>query len=109
MNPSTDPGAIPANVSLNSRPMVTDGLADDVDDVAQYAASIHPATAAGASAPRPTGQREDHQDQDRRGDYLADPQVRGRAGCLRRRDSGRANIRLASTAPPTAPAVCAAM
>ena len=33
--------------------MVTAGLANDVDDVAQYAAPIQPATAAGASAPRP--------------------------------------------------------
>ena len=58
-NPGTDADAIPANVPVNARPMVTAGLANDVDDVAQYAAPTQPATAAGASAARP-GQREHH-------------------------------------------------
>ncbi len=37
MNPGTEPGAIPAKVSLNARPMVTAGLANEVDEVNQYA------------------------------------------------------------------------
>ena len=33
MNAGTDAGAIPAKVSVNDRPMVTAGLANEVDDV----------------------------------------------------------------------------
>ena len=49
----TDPGAIPAKVSLNARPMVTAGFAKDVDDVNQYADPMYAPTAAGAAADRP--------------------------------------------------------
>ena len=35
MNPATDPGAIPAKVSVKARMMVTAGLAKDVDEVNQ--------------------------------------------------------------------------
>jgi hypothetical protein len=52
MKPGTDPGAIPAKVFVNARPIVTAGLANDVDEVAQYAAPIHPATATGVSEAR---------------------------------------------------------
>jgi hypothetical protein len=38
--PATDAGAMPAKVSLNARPIVTAGLANDVDDVNQYAAPM---------------------------------------------------------------------
>jgi hypothetical protein len=40
MNIGTDAGSIPANVSLNARPMVTAGLAKLVEDVNQYAAAM---------------------------------------------------------------------
>ena len=40
MNPGTEAGAMPAKVSLNARPMVTAGLANDVDEVNQYAAPM---------------------------------------------------------------------
>ena len=43
---------MPAKVSVNIRPTVTAGLANDVEDVNQYAAPIHAATAAGTSADR---------------------------------------------------------
>jgi hypothetical protein len=33
MNMGTDAGAIPANVSVRDRPMVTAGLANDVEEV----------------------------------------------------------------------------
>ena len=33
MKGSTDPGAMPAKVSVRDRPMVTAGLANDVDEV----------------------------------------------------------------------------
>jgi hypothetical protein len=35
MKPGTEPGAIPANVSVNARPIVTAGFANDVDEVNQ--------------------------------------------------------------------------
>jgi hypothetical protein len=38
--PGTDAGAIPAKVSLKMRPMLTAGLANDVDEVNQYAAPM---------------------------------------------------------------------
>ena len=40
MNGRTEPGAMPAKVSLKIRPMVTAGFANDVEDVNQYAAPI---------------------------------------------------------------------
>ena len=42
----TEPGAMPAKVSLNMRATVTAGLAKLVDEVNQYAAPIHAATLA---------------------------------------------------------------
>lgn len=40
MNIGTEAGSIPANVSLNARPMVTAGLAKLVEDVNQYAPAM---------------------------------------------------------------------
>jgi hypothetical protein len=40
MNAGTPAGAIPANVSDSERAMVTAGLANEVDEVNQYAAVI---------------------------------------------------------------------
>ena len=40
MNPGTEPGAMPAKVSVNTRPIVTAGLANEVDEVNQYAAPM---------------------------------------------------------------------
>ena len=46
-------GAIPAKVSENIRPIVTAGLANEVELVNQYAAPIYAPTAAADRAPRP--------------------------------------------------------
>src|SRR5262249_48726327 len=40
MNPTIDPGAMPAKLLLNARPIVTAGLANAVEDVNQYAAPM---------------------------------------------------------------------
>src|ERR1700728_4623601 len=99
MNPGTEAGAIPAKVPVKARPMVTAGLANDVDDVAQYAAPTHPATAAGASAPRP-GRRRPKPPEARPGGRAAPPRprVRGRRAGRDAVTAGSANIRFASTA-----------
>ena len=39
-NAGADDGSMPANVSLSVRPAVTAGLANDVEDVNQYAAAM---------------------------------------------------------------------
>ena len=41
---STDSGEIPAKVSLKTRPIVTAGLANEVDEVKKYAEPIQAAT-----------------------------------------------------------------
>jgi hypothetical protein len=51
--PGTDVGAMPAKVSLKARPIVTAGLANEVEEVNQYADPMYAPTAAGASAARP--------------------------------------------------------
>jgi hypothetical protein len=48
---------MPAKVSLNMREMVTAGLANEVDEVNQYAAPIQAATAPADSAARPVRAR----------------------------------------------------
>ena len=48
---------MPANVSENMRPTVTDGFAKDVLDVNQYAAPMYAPTAGAAHAPRPVRAR----------------------------------------------------
>src|SRR4051812_47248287 len=53
MNAGADFGAMPANESVNMRPMVTAGLAKLVDDVNQYAAPMYAPTANGAALDRP--------------------------------------------------------
>src|SRR5215475_12092277 len=45
MNGATELGAMPAYVVVRLRPMVTAGLANEVDAVNQYAAPIHAPTA----------------------------------------------------------------
>lgn len=47
MNGSKDPGAMPENVFVNTRPKVTAGLANEVDDVKKYAEPIQAATETG--------------------------------------------------------------
>jgi hypothetical protein len=47
MNGRTDAGLIPAKVSENTRPIVTAGFANDVDEVNRYADPIQAATATG--------------------------------------------------------------
>lgn len=45
-------GRMPANVSLGDRAIVTAGLANDIDDVNQYAQTIYAATANGVAVGR---------------------------------------------------------
>ena len=40
MKPGTEPGAMPAKVSENIRPIVTAGLAKEVEEVNQYAEAM---------------------------------------------------------------------
>jgi hypothetical protein len=47
MNGNTEVGAIPAKVSVNIRPTVTAGFANDVEDVKRYADPIQAATTRG--------------------------------------------------------------
>src|ERR1700722_15591170 len=89
--------------------MVTAGLANDVDEVAQYAAPTHPATAAGASAARPD--RASANTTRTRPAVATTPPSHG-GGAARTAPppgpGGRANIGFASPAPPIPPASCAA-
>ncbi len=57
MNAGAEPGAMPAKVSENIRPIVTAGLANDVLLVNQYAAPMYAPTAAADSAARPVRAR----------------------------------------------------
>src|SRR5689334_23251602 len=57
MNPGAEDGAIPANVSEKMRPIVTAGLANDVELVNQYAAPIYAPTAAADRPARPVRAR----------------------------------------------------
>src|SRR5512134_3913986 len=49
MKPGASAGRIPANVSLSERPRVMAGLANEVEEVNQYAAPIHAGTRHAAS------------------------------------------------------------
>ena len=49
---STSSGRMPAKVSERERAMVTAGLANEVDDVNQYAAAMYAATANGTTLAR---------------------------------------------------------
>lgn len=53
MNMGAEEGLIPAKLSESIRAIVTAGLANDVDEVNQYAPPIHAPTAYGTDAPRP--------------------------------------------------------
>ena len=53
MNAGTDPGLIPANESVSARPIVTAGLAKDVDAAKKYAAAMYAPTAGATNAARP--------------------------------------------------------
>ena len=52
-NAVTPAGAIPAQVPVNARPIVTAGLANDVDDVNQWAAPMQASAAAAMTAALP--------------------------------------------------------
>ncbi|HEX2807589.1 MAG TPA: hypothetical protein VHN80_15605 [Kineosporiaceae bacterium] len=57
MNGSAEDGAMPAKVSEKIRPMVTAGLANEVEEVYQYAAPMYALTAADDSGARPDRDR----------------------------------------------------
>ncbi len=48
-NPGASAGRMPEKVSLAARAKVTAGLAKDVEEVNQYAATMYPATAKGTA------------------------------------------------------------
>src|SRR5918994_7186625 len=52
MNGRTEPGAMPANVSENARPIVIAGLAKLVEEVKKYAAPMYAPTAGAARCDR---------------------------------------------------------
>ena len=109
-NGSTEAGAIPAKVSVNIRPMVTAGLAKEVDDVKRYAEPIQAGTRTGPSRPLPV--------------RVSAPMIHSSPAVATTSPSsrfapvrsfveissaGRPNIRLASIAPVMAPATWAGM
>ena len=110
MNMGTEAGAMPAKVSVRDRPMVTAGLAKDVDDVKKYAAPIHAGTSAGPRLPRPV--------------RVSAPMTSSRPAVATTSPSqmlppvrtfaeavtaGSENIRFARIAPAHAPAICTTM
>src|SRR5580704_6797152 len=106
--PGTDAGAIPAKEAENIRPTVMAGLAKLVEDVKKYPAPIYAPTAAGTARLRPDLASAK---MTRTRPRVATTSDRKCAGELRpwadRLSAARANIRFASTAPPTHPATCA--
>src|SRR3954447_8106608 len=105
--PGTDAGAIPANVSENARPTVTAGLAKDVEDVNQYAAPMYAPTAGAASMPRPL-RASAKTSATRPRVATTSPSSRWAPvrSLVERSPSGTWYMRLASSAPATAPITC---
>src|SRR5437879_4560786 len=108
MKPGSEAGAMPAKVSLNARPMLTAGFANEVDEVNQCADPTYAPTAAAATAPRP--------DQASAKISTTSPAVATTSPSQRCPDersvvdhdtAALSYIRLASTAPATAPTICA--
>src|SRR6266536_3824623 len=108
--PGNDAGAIPAKVSLNARPIVTAGLANEVEEVNQYADPMYAPTAAGASAARPADASAKIS---RISPAVATTSPSHRCPALRsvvdQDTAASPYMRLASTAPSTAPTTCAGM
>src|SRR4029450_6614861 len=99
---------MPANVSLNIRPMVTAGFANDVDDVNQYAAPMYAPTAAGATAARPLRTRAKTSKTNPVVATTSPSHSGAPLRCLVDSSiAGKLNIRLAKTEPATAPATWA--
>jgi len=59
MKPGTAAGAMPVNVSVNARPIVTAGLAKEAEEVNQHAAPIGTDRRRGDHGPAGAGERED--------------------------------------------------
>ena len=93
---------------MNARPTVTAGLANDVDEVNQYAAPIHAPTAAGAAPLRP---ERASANTSTTSPPVATTSASHRCPALRtvreNATAGSANMALARTAPPIAPATWA--
>src|SRR5688572_792355 len=98
---------MPANVSVNARATVTAGLANDVDAVNQYAATIYAATANGTAA----GVRRDPDTITPTSPNVATASLttcgRPLRTCVDQAMSGASNITCASSTPATAPVNCA--
>ena len=108
-NGGTDVGLIPAKVSLNIRATVAARLANDADEVNQYAAPIQAATEAAESGAAGAGERDDHGDESGGGDDLADPQAKTPTDTVGPCTRARPNITSASIAAAIPPATCAAV
>src|SRR5438309_2988453 len=107
MNPGASAGRMPVKVSEAARASVTAGLANDVDDVNQYAAVMYAATAKGVM---PGRAREQPQMTDISPNVAVNSPTSGPTPartCCAAEYSGRSNITWASAAPPNAPTSCA--
>ena len=108
MNDGAEDGAIPANVLENMRPTVMAGLAKLVELVKKYAAPMYAPTAAGADLDRPERARAKITSSRPSVAMTSDRKWAADARCLvESSNAALENIRLASTAPLTQPAVCA--
>ena len=89
MKPGASAGRMPANVSLAARASVTAGLANDVDDVNQYAAVMYAPTANGTALGRRRTHPQMTDEQAERRHELADELRHPRALVLRREEQRR--------------------
>src|SRR5271167_3462125 len=108
MNPGASAGRIPANVSLAERASVTAGLANEVDDVNQYAPVTYAPTANGTSEDRRRAQPQMTQSSPNVATNslksCAPPALTWREALK----TGSPNIRCAAATPANAPTTCAA-
>src|SRR5215470_3687650 len=107
MNPGASVGRIPVKVSDAARASVTAGLANEVEDVNQYAAVMYAATTNGTAAARVREQPQ----MTARSPNVATNSLNICAGperaCREARNSGSSNITCAAATPANAPATCA--
>src|SRR6185312_14583485 len=108
MNPGASAGRIPAKVSLAARARVTAGLANEVDEVNQYAAVMYAPTANGTTAGR---RRTQPQMTERRPkvamNSLTSCEDPDRACCDAKKSAGCWNMTWATATPAKAPAIWA--
>src|SRR5580704_12140196 len=105
MKPGTSPGRMPENVSLNARPIVTAGFANDVEAVNQYAPLIYAPTAKAIAF----GCSREHPQMTHSNPNVATNSLKSCApplrACCDSEITGRPNIECATTVPLTAPRI----